>query len=385
MARDCDLYVLIVGARYGWIIPDLNTSVTEREYAIATSENPAKVLVYVKDLGSTAGRERRTETFLHRVTDFNTGYFRAKPFGTPEELAEQFKTDLASWISERIMQRKLSPAVVFGLPDLDDLRASLRSFVLGVLVLAAGLQISHALGGPAFLPSAVDILNSSVAHAATIYPGIFALLRWCLGAHVAAALMWAVIFVALLPLKRGARARVLAFAPAIFIAALVGILAIGPVFFGISEVLPMLTASIVLALYFGSTVSREIRSLISENWTSTNEQAIAQTIAIRVLLSSLLPNGVLVACLVFLGTDLALQGGQSGLARDFVDGRIMFYPALSSAVILSAGLAVFVVHSGIRVLQATLGWSFLHDELTSHKHDTSSSVSPLSSVRPRIP
>src|SRR4051794_34681491 len=35
LAKECDLYVLIVGRRYGWIVPDLNISVTEREYNVA--------------------------------------------------------------------------------------------------------------------------------------------------------------------------------------------------------------------------------------------------------------------------------------------------------------------------------------------------------------
>src|SRR5690349_20803511 len=79
MARECDLYVLIIGERYGWVIPHLGISVTEREYDVARECDREKVLVYVKSLNGCV-REERESVFMERVTDFRSGYFRSGEF-----------------------------------------------------------------------------------------------------------------------------------------------------------------------------------------------------------------------------------------------------------------------------------------------------------------
>jgi hypothetical protein len=40
MARTCDVQVLLIGARYGWIIPELAISVTERECQFSRARDP---------------------------------------------------------------------------------------------------------------------------------------------------------------------------------------------------------------------------------------------------------------------------------------------------------------------------------------------------------
>lgn len=370
LARDCDLYVLIVGRRYGWIIPDLNVSVTEREYTAARDQDPSKILVYVSEIKGV--REPRADAFLRRVTDFTSGYFRAKPFRTPEELAEQFKNDLAAWLSERILQRKLSITTVFGLPDLDDVRASLRNFVVGSVVLAGGLQFVRMSGQYNFLPSPIEVLQDTFRNASQIYGSILTALFWSVCAVIIAALLWAIMFVALIPFKPSARAHLLKFAPVLLVAALMGILIFGRLLLGIGATFPLMTTALVLALYLGNSVAREIKWLVEEGRTWNNERDLSQALTMRLFLSPLLPNSIPLAFCVFAGTDLALGGAQSTLMRTFIDGQLTYRIALSSAVMVNAGLAIFTVHSAIRAIQATVGWSFLHDQITAPSQADSS-------------
>jgi hypothetical protein len=97
MARDCDLMLLILGDRYGWVIPELGLSVTEREYQVAHSFNPRKILVFEK---KPREREKPQEVFVKTLKDFTTGHFIAQPFETPQQLREQVVESMATWVSQ---------------------------------------------------------------------------------------------------------------------------------------------------------------------------------------------------------------------------------------------------------------------------------------------
>lgn len=94
LARQCDIFILITGERYGYIIEE-GISVVEFEFQIAQSQNPEKILVYVKDR---VNREARLKEFLGRLQDFDHGYFRSL-FITPEELYEKIQPDIVRWIA----------------------------------------------------------------------------------------------------------------------------------------------------------------------------------------------------------------------------------------------------------------------------------------------
>jgi Domain of unknown function (DUF4062) len=47
LARDCHLYVLVLGGRYGWEPPGAGGSATELEYDEAIRQDPTKVLVFI--------------------------------------------------------------------------------------------------------------------------------------------------------------------------------------------------------------------------------------------------------------------------------------------------------------------------------------------------
>ncbi|MEM8556670.1 MAG: DUF4062 domain-containing protein [Bacteroidota bacterium] len=128
MAENCDVMVLIIGERYGWVIPDLDISVTELEYNTARESDPSKILVYVKGVGS---REPREYAFEAKVTDFTNGYFRASPFNSPAELGERVRDDVLSWLSARARKASLPEASIESLPTPEESRRELLGLCVG--------------------------------------------------------------------------------------------------------------------------------------------------------------------------------------------------------------------------------------------------------------
>lgn len=94
MAEQCDIFVLIIGERYGYEIKSRKKSVVEFEYDVARAQNRGKILVYIKE-GVT--REPRLEEFVKRLEDFEDGHFRTL-FKTAEELTQKIQGDIARWI-----------------------------------------------------------------------------------------------------------------------------------------------------------------------------------------------------------------------------------------------------------------------------------------------
>ncbi len=95
LAEQCDIFVLIIGERYGYEIKSRRISVVEFEYEVARAQDRGKILVYIKE-GVT--REPRLEDFARRLEDFESGHFRTL-FKTAEELPEKIQGDIARWIS----------------------------------------------------------------------------------------------------------------------------------------------------------------------------------------------------------------------------------------------------------------------------------------------
>lgn len=102
MAEQCDIFILIVGERYGSIIEPERISVVEFEYGIARKQNPEKILVYVKEVVT---REPLLEKFRKDVQDFTGGYFTSS-FTSPEDLFEIIQRDIALWLTSRVKQKK---------------------------------------------------------------------------------------------------------------------------------------------------------------------------------------------------------------------------------------------------------------------------------------
>jgi len=139
MAEDCDLFILIVGARYGWVIPELNISVTEREYDIAKKNNPGKILVYIKDVER---REERAKKFMDKVSDFKTGYFRPKPFDSLSALKDQAENDISIWPTDRINKSKLSPINVLDLKEPSIIASSFIQMSIALTIILLGIKLA---------------------------------------------------------------------------------------------------------------------------------------------------------------------------------------------------------------------------------------------------
>lgn len=101
LAQQCDIFLLIIGERYGYIMSD-GKSVVEFEYRTARAQNRQKILVYVKD---GVDREPRLTEFLRRVQDFEDGYFRSS-FTTPADLHDKIQGDITRWLAWQVMQSR---------------------------------------------------------------------------------------------------------------------------------------------------------------------------------------------------------------------------------------------------------------------------------------
>lgn len=103
ISQTCDLYVGILGGKYGSTFEEISTSVVEFEYNVAKRDDKSKVIIYIKDIPS---REPKQEQFIKRVEQFSTGYFRHPYFKNTKELGELFKKDLPVWITERVRRER---------------------------------------------------------------------------------------------------------------------------------------------------------------------------------------------------------------------------------------------------------------------------------------
>jgi len=97
LAEQCDIFVLIIGERSGYLIESEGVSVVEFEYKVARAQNSEKILVYVKD---GVDREPQLTEFLERVEHFERGYFRSL-FTTPDELHEKVQGDVARLLASK--------------------------------------------------------------------------------------------------------------------------------------------------------------------------------------------------------------------------------------------------------------------------------------------
>lgn len=93
-AEQCDIFVLIIGERYGHVIKSEEISSVEFEYEAARAQNPAKIFVYAKE---GVNREPRLDEFLNRLQDFQSGYFASR-FTSVEDLQKKLQLDIARWL-----------------------------------------------------------------------------------------------------------------------------------------------------------------------------------------------------------------------------------------------------------------------------------------------
>lgn len=99
MARNCDLYILVLGKEFGY---ELNTgkSATETEFDAAFRVDPTKILVFKKEFEDTISIEPKQQKFINKVCDYYNGYWRTI-FKYTHNLKELVLNSFTVWIKER--------------------------------------------------------------------------------------------------------------------------------------------------------------------------------------------------------------------------------------------------------------------------------------------
>jgi Domain of unknown function (DUF4062) len=98
MARECDLYILILGSKYGMEVNGQTKSATEIEFEQALRADPTKVLVFMKE--SDEQIEAKQQKFISKVCDYYSGYWRSS-FTYTHELGELVQKSFINWLKNR--------------------------------------------------------------------------------------------------------------------------------------------------------------------------------------------------------------------------------------------------------------------------------------------
>ena len=95
LAKECDLYILIMGSKYGYKL-DNGKSATEVEFDAAYHQDPTKVLVFLKK----GDAEEDQKIFIKKVSEYYSGYWRVE-FNYTHQLQTYVKESVLSWIKDR--------------------------------------------------------------------------------------------------------------------------------------------------------------------------------------------------------------------------------------------------------------------------------------------
>lgn len=98
MAERCDLYILILGGKYGFKLKD-GRSATEVEFDAAYSRDPTKILVFQKEVSRIDSKQR---VFIDKVANYYTGYWRTS-YKFTYDLYNLVVENFGTWIKERAL------------------------------------------------------------------------------------------------------------------------------------------------------------------------------------------------------------------------------------------------------------------------------------------
>ncbi len=136
-ARECDLFILLLGPQYGWVIPHHGISVVGYEFETALAADRSKILVFLRD-ASSEETDPRQAAFIEKVCDFRSGHFRATPYRGPDDLAERIKADVTEWLQSRLRDARFAPEGIALLTA----RRPLRAAVLDLWLVALGAAVT---------------------------------------------------------------------------------------------------------------------------------------------------------------------------------------------------------------------------------------------------
>lgn len=101
IARECDLYILILGKDFGMETSD-GRSATEIEFDAAYRQDPTKILVFLKDEEISNDSQK---AFVKRVCDYYRGYWRST-YKYAFELKELVESSVITWLKNRASMGK---------------------------------------------------------------------------------------------------------------------------------------------------------------------------------------------------------------------------------------------------------------------------------------
>lgn len=102
MAKDCNLYILILGDKFGFELED-GRSATEVEFDTAFKQDPTKVLVFLKKTSDAL--EARQSEFIKKVSNYYSGYWRVE-FQYTHELQNLVNESVLEWLKDRASLNK---------------------------------------------------------------------------------------------------------------------------------------------------------------------------------------------------------------------------------------------------------------------------------------
>lgn len=176
MAQKCDLMILLIGERYGYVDPAWGVSVTQKEFETAREQDKHKILVFVKSVAD-GKMESRAIEFMRQATDFRDGYFRAA-FRDVQELREQVRGAIRKWIVGRIESGHLSPENVFQLADPKSTIRSVIQFLALLTMCLALLEVASLAGVPKYIaPSLSDLVAAITGYGSLIIHGLVSALN----------------------------------------------------------------------------------------------------------------------------------------------------------------------------------------------------------------
>lgn len=97
LARECDLYILLLGKSFGFEYTD-GRSATEIEYDAAYKDDPTKILVFLKETEEEP--DEKQAAFIKKVCDYYNGYWRTT-FKYSHTLAKMVEESVLTWIRDR--------------------------------------------------------------------------------------------------------------------------------------------------------------------------------------------------------------------------------------------------------------------------------------------
>lgn len=97
MAKECDLYILILGNRFGYEVGN-GKSATEIEFDAAFKDDPTKILVFYKECDEKPDDNQKR--FIDKVSDYSKGYWRTS-FKYTHDLQTYLQNSFETWLIER--------------------------------------------------------------------------------------------------------------------------------------------------------------------------------------------------------------------------------------------------------------------------------------------